>query len=82
MKLSEYHWRIFEFWSSLVFISFACGFADEDDNTYVITGGLETSNTVSRYNKDGWVEDLLDFNTARDSHGCGTYMDDNNNRVS
>ena len=60
-----------------------CGFADEDDDSYIITGGGDYPyTTVSKYNKDGWMEDLPDLNKGRYFHGCGTYLDDNNNRVS
>ena len=65
----------------ILIIRSACGFADDDDNTYIITGGSLTRTTVSRYNKDGWMEDLPDLNTGRDSHSCGTYLDSNNERV-
>ena len=63
----------------------ACGFADEDDDTYIITGGshnYETKTTVSRYNTDGWMEDLPSLNNGRSGHACGTYLDIFDNRVS
>ena len=37
---------------------------------------------VSRYNKDGWVEDLSDFPDARTGHACVTYTENNGNKVS
>jgi len=58
----------------------ACGFADDDD-TYIITGGQYTPTTVSRYDKNGWMEDLPSLNTGRYSHGCGTYLDDVRDRI-
>ena len=69
--------------TNILFFSNACGFADDDDGTYIMTGGLgATLKTVSKYNKDGWMEDLPSLNTERNRHGCGTYLDSNNNRVS
>lgn len=37
---------------------------------------------VSRYNKDGWVEDLSDFPDARVGHACVTYTENDGNKVS
>ena len=31
---------------------------------------------VSRYNTNGWMEDLPSLNTARANHGCGLYTTD------
>ena len=66
----------------ITFISFACGFADDNDSSYIITGGSASPKTVSRYGKSGWMEDLPSLNTERWHHGCGTYLDSENNRVS
>ena len=56
---------------------------DDDNNTFIITGGRSENDTlVSRYNQDGWIEDLPNLNAARQNHACGTYVDDNNIRVS
>merc|ERR1719245_2184973 len=33
---------------------------------------------VSKYNVDGWVEDLPTLNDGRRYHGCGFYFDENN----
>ena len=43
-----------------------------------MTGGLHTSNTVSVYNTAGWVEDLPDMQQGRYDHGCGHYINSNN----
>ena len=40
----------------------------------VITGGVVTRKTVSRYNKDGWVEDMPSLNQGRTVHGCTTFV--------
>ena len=37
---------------------------------------------VSRYNKDGWVEDLNDFPDARVGHACVSYTENDGNKVS
>ena len=40
-----------------------------------------TRSTVSVYHIGGWVEDLPDLNTGREDHGCGHYVDTNNDIV-
>ena len=40
-----------------------------------------TRSTVSVYHIGGWVEDLPDLNTGRWGHGCGHYVDNNNDIV-
>ena len=67
---------------STIFTSGACGIADEDDGSYILSGGYFTLTTVSKYDKNGWIKDLPSLNTGRDRHGCGTYLDSNSNRVS
>ena len=37
--------------------------------------------TVSRYNKDGWVEDLGDLNIGRWGHGCTQFTNNNGVKV-
>ena len=41
----------------------------------VITGGVmsETRKKASRYNRQGWVEDLPDMSIGRFHHGCAGY---------
>ena len=36
---------------------------------------------MSKYNGGGWLEDLPDLNVGRFDHGCGHYVDSNNNNV-
>ena len=36
---------------------------------------------MSVYDIGGWVEDLPDLNTERRDHGCGHYVDMENNTV-
>ena len=40
----------------------------------VITGGYWTQTTVSRYNDDGWVEDMPSLNQGRNIHGCTLFL--------
>ena len=54
----------------------ACAIADPAGPSVVVTGGYNTKNTVSRYNRNGWVEDLAKLIVGRYSHGCAGYMRD------
>ena len=49
-----------------------------EGNTFLLTGGggsaLGSVSTVSRYDINGWVEDLNNLNTARRLHGCTRYL--------
>ena len=44
----------------------------------VLTGGskfiFDGVKTVSRYDKDGWVEDMPSLNQGRNSHGCTAFI--------
>ena len=42
----------------------------------MITGGELTQRTVSRYNSNGWVEDLANLTVGRYDHGCSRYYKD------
>ena len=56
----------------IIFIySWACEIPDVD--SVILTGGDKTRNKVSRYNKDGWMEDLPDMIGGRWGHGCAGY---------
>ena len=59
--------------------SAACTIQLEDK--VIITGGECTATIVSVYNMEGWVENLPDLNTGRQDHGCGHYVDTDNNHV-
>ena len=54
----------------------ACAIVDPAGPSIVLTGGLYTLNTVSRYNRSGWVEDLANMTVGRRIHGCAGYMKD------
>lgn len=53
---------------------------DEGSN-FLLTGGYDTRQTVSRYDASGWIEDLENLNDGRYDHGCAQYEDDFNNKV-
>ena len=53
--------------------SYAC-LIDEGD-TFLLVGGFQQENRVSRYNIDGWLENLDDLNTGRFNHGCAQYQE-------
>ena len=57
-----------------VYHRWACSIQDKDTNTFVVTGGKETSRKVSSYNQDGWQEDLPDLKNGRWSHGCSNFV--------
>lgn len=65
----------------IIFFSLSC-LIDEGE-TFVLTGGYDSGavSTVSRYNINGWVEDLDDLITGRYQHGCTQYKNHLGDRV-
>merc|ERR1712154_574205 len=63
----------------------ACGV--EVDDTFIVTGGADwyapdrALNSVVRYNSQGVSEDLPSLTVRRYNHACGSYLDDNGQRV-
>ena len=49
----------------------------EAGESVIITGGHGTPRTVSRYNAQGWEEDIAELNTGRWDHGCASFYKDN-----
>ena len=54
----------------------------------IVTGGWGSdpannyrSNQATVYNEQGWVEDLPSLNTARSGHGCGHFVNTENQQV-
>ena len=45
-------------------------------DSVIVTGGLDTMQTVSRYGTTGFVEDLPSLVVGRRYHGCGSYLRD------
>ena len=66
----------------VIFFSASC-LIDEGE-TFLVTGGYDSGaavSTVSRYNINGWVEDLDDLITGRYGHGCTQYSNTLGDRV-
>ena len=69
----------------IIFFSYSC-LIDEGES-FLLTGGFLVStggygvSTVSRYNINGWVEDLDDLITGRNGHGCTQYKNHLGDRV-
>jgi len=62
----------------------ACAFSDPDTDTVITTGGWWQGDYlafVTRYNVDGFVEELPQINIARNEHGCSSYLDSEGNKV-
>ena len=48
----------------------------------VVSGGRYTITTVSRYGKQGWIEDFSSgLSTGRYYHGCSSFLTEDNERV-
>lgn len=58
--------------SNIQFDSYSC--LINEGNTFLLTGGSRTIKN-SRYDSNGWVEDIGYFNTARTEHGCTRFRD-------
>ena len=41
----------------------------------VLTGGGLSTDSVTRYNDQGWVEDIPKLIQGRNRHGCARYFD-------
>merc|ERR1711892_97092 len=54
----------------------ACSMPDLRWDSVIVTGGLDTMQTVSRYGTTGFVEDLPSLVVGRRYHGCGSYLRD------
>ena len=60
-------------------IRHACSIQMED--TVIITGGDFKKNQVTVYNTEGWVADWPELNTGRWDHGCGHFVNTDNQVV-
>ena len=66
-----------------LYFSGACSIELEDK--VILTGGVidgDDSLTVSIYDRNGWLRDLPNLQSARRDHGCGHYVDNRNRVVS
>merc|ERR1712240_319491 len=65
--------------------AYACGI--NDGSSIIVTGGTSDSGgfdplkTVSRYNLEGFMESMPSLITARRSHGCGSFTNQDNIKV-
>ena len=60
----------------------ACSIPDKTTDTIIITGGINTTNTVTRYDGLGFLEDLPSLTDGRYDHGCGAYVTEDGIQVS
>ena len=68
----------------IIHYSSACSITDT--NSVVITGGgsqygSSSTSRVTRYDMNGWVEDLPSLITARNNHACALYITDTGAKV-
>ena len=54
---------------------------DEGDSFLITGSATSPHNIVSRYNSDGWVEDLGVMSEGRYYHGCTQYTDNVGEKV-
>ena len=52
-----------------------------DDEQVVITGGEDTGDQATLYNRQGFVKDLPRLNTGREYHGCAMFINQDNEKV-
>ena len=62
-----------------LFIREACTI--QFDDYVIITGGKNSKETVSKYNDNGFSNDLPPLNTGRYGHGCGHYINEKDELV-
>ena len=70
---------------SIFYLSLACAIEDLDENNLIITGGGYDggpTNRVTKYNRNGEATDLPTLNIPRYNHGCGSYRNTNEQKVS
>jgi len=59
----------------------ACSMRDLTSSSLIITGGYKTKHTVSRYDSQGFVEDLPSLVKGRSKHGCASYLREDGTQV-
>ena len=65
-----------------LFCRYSCSIQDLTSQTVIITGGVDEGMTatnlkkVTRYDIEGFVEDMPPLNIGRAVHGCGAYLRD------
>ena len=69
--------KLLEFWTyQKPIFRRACGIRISDDE-YIVTGGYFPMAVVSSYDQNGWKYDLPQMNQGRNSHGCQSYIQNN-----
>ena len=51
------------------------------EETVILTGGVKTRTKVTVYNTEGFLEDWPDMKQGRSLHGCGHFVNTNNQVV-
>ena len=69
-----------KFWFNLTHPSFRSCLIDEGD-TFLLTGGDGSDGIASRYDINGWIEDLDPLLHPRWYHSCFSYVNDQGERV-
>ena len=64
---------------NLMSIRYACSI--ELKEIVILTGGQYTESKVTVYNNEGFVADWPEVKTGRYSHGCGHFVNTNNEVV-
>jgi len=59
----------------------ACAMPDLTSESVIVTGGYKTRSTVTRYDRQGFVEDLPSLVVGRSKHGCGSYLREDGSQV-
>jgi len=59
----------------------ACGIVDTETDSVIVTGGFETPTNVLKYSLTGLIEELPTMNQGRQFHGCGSYKDEETNKM-
>ena len=65
--------------ANILCFSDVCGI--QHDDVFIITGGWFTMEIVSKYGKNGWIQDLPKLQTGRKHHGCGHFFSEMNELV-
>ena len=54
---------------------------DLTSDSVIITGGINTKQVVSRYDRQGYLQDLPHLIEGRFLHACGSYLRNDGNQV-
>jgi len=59
----------------------ACSMTDLTSESVILTGGYKTRDKVTRYDMQGFVEELPSLLVGRYKHGCGAYLREDGSQV-